>query len=223
MKRHFEYFKYVCRHKWFVFMACLKLGVPLWIAIIHDWSKFTPAEWNGYANNFFNADGTRRDVRKPDGSYDPTKIKGEFLKAWQHHESHNKHHWGYWITFSTDARRYEVQAHGDGYPLFLYDFVEQVRFDHEIDDDTSAFIGGTNTVYKTLIEIRDRLNRDSMVVALEMPEVYVREMVADWIGAGMAISGTSDPRIWYEKNKHSIILHSNSRKLIDELLGVSSI
>lgn len=223
MKRHLEYFRYVLRHKWFVFLACLRLGVPLWIAVIHDWSKFTNAEWSGYAHNFFNADGTRRDVRNPDGSYDPTKVKGDFLKAWHHHESNNKHHWGYWITFSTDAKRYGIQAHGDGYPLFLYDFVEQVRFENEIGDDSSAFVGGTNAVYNALVEIRDRLNRDSKVVALEIPEVYVREMIADWIGAGRAISGKDDARGWYEKNKDSIILHPNSRSLIEKLLGVSSI
>src|SRR5262245_10559087 len=168
MKRHIEYFKYVCRHKWFVFLACLQYKVPLWNAIIHDWTKFTPSEWGGYARNFFNSDGSRRNVRKSDGSYDPTKVSADFLKAWHHHESYNPHHWGYWITFSTDSQRYALQAHGDGYPLFLYDFKEQTRFENEIRDDGSFFVGGENQAYNILVEVRDRLNRDSMVVALEM-------------------------------------------------------
>ncbi len=40
MKRHINYFKYVVRHKWFVFLAGIKLGVPIMSLIIHDWDKF---------------------------------------------------------------------------------------------------------------------------------------------------------------------------------------
>jgi hypothetical protein len=219
VKRHIEYFKYVCKHKWFVFLACVKLGVPIWNALIHDWSKFTPAEWNGYANSFFNNDGSRRDLKKPDGSYSLTKVKSEFTRAWHHHESHNPHHWGYWITFSADSKRYGIQSHGDGYPIFLYDFVENTRFEKEINDDGSFFVGGTNSAYNLLVEIRDRLNRDSKIVAVQMPEIYVREMVADWIGAGRAITGNRDPREWYEKNKETIILHSETKLLVEKLLS----
>src|SRR5690242_1427767 len=35
---------------------------------------------------------------------------------------------------------------------------------------------------------------------IEIPESFVREMVADWCGAGRAITGKWDIRDWYEKN-----------------------
>lgn len=224
MKRHIEYFKYVIQHKWFVFLACLKLRVPLWTAIIHDWSKFTPSEWSGYANNFFKEDGTRRKRNEFKTGFVTEQetrefIEMQFLKAWHHHESTNKHHWGYWLTLSSETERYVIQSHGTGYPLFLYDLVEKSRFNKEINDDGSFLVGGTNSAHDLLVEIRDRLNRDSRVVALEMPEVYVREMIADWVGAGRAIAGQKDPRDWYDKNKHSIVLHPRTSELVEKLLN----
>lgn len=218
MKDHFAYLRYVLRHKWFVFKACLRLGVSLRLAILHDWTKFTPAEWKPYVHSFFNPDGTKRDIRKPDGSYDPTRVKAEFLKAWQHHERYNKHHWGYWLTFSTDSQRYQVVAHGDGYPIALYDYAENSRFVDEVPDDTTAFVGGKNVIYNLMVQVRDRLNRESMIIALEMPEVYAREMVADWIGAGMAIAGNPNPSQWYESNKNKIILHERTRAFVEGLI-----
>lgn len=44
MKPHIQYLWYVIRHKFFVFQAGLRLGVPLWQLLIHDLSKFSPAE-----------------------------------------------------------------------------------------------------------------------------------------------------------------------------------
>jgi len=44
------------------------------------------------------------------------------------------------------------------------------------------------------------------VEALPMPERYVREMVADWRGAGRAY-GNPDTKAWFIKNKDKIILH----------------
>jgi hypothetical protein len=41
------------RHKWFVLLAGLKTGAPLWRLIIHDWSKFTPAERGPYVRPFY--------------------------------------------------------------------------------------------------------------------------------------------------------------------------
>jgi hypothetical protein len=54
--------------------------------------------------------------------------------------------------------------------------------------------------------------------ALPMPEAFAREMVADWIGAGMAISGRVDPRPWYERNKHNIELHPETRDLVERIM-----
>ena len=53
---------------------------------------------------------------------------------------------------------------------------------------------------------------------VEMPEKYAREMVADWIGAGMAIAGTADVGGWYEKNKTKIKLHPATRLFVEGLI-----
>jgi hypothetical protein len=160
MKAHTEYLKYVLRHKWFVFKACLRLGVPLRLAIVHDLSKFSPQEWGAYVHTFFNSDGTKKDLRKQ-ASYDPnnTGEVTEFSFAWMHHQR-NKHHWQAWISIGDSGN----------------------------------------------------------LKAVPMPEVYIREMIADWVGAGSAITGNSDPSEWYEKNKGKMILHSETRLFAESLI-----
>lgn len=51
---------------------------------------------------------------------------------------------------------------------------------------------------------------------LEMPEKYVYEMVADWIGAGR--SKGNDLKYWYSKNKDRMILHDKTKDLIDKII-----
>ncbi len=160
MIRYIAYLKYVLKHKWYVFLACFKMRVPLWRAIIHDLSKFTLTEWRPYALQFFNADGTPRKVRDASGAYDPNAQSDDFKFAWLSHQR-NKHHWEAWVSI------------GDGGNL----------------------------------------------TALPIPETYIREMIADWIGAGRAIAGQSNPIYWYEKNKDKIIVHCETRKLIEKFLG----
>lgn len=62
---------------------------------------------------------------------------------------------------------------------------------------------------------------DGPRIALVMPEALVREMVADWMGAGRAITGKWDVVTWYAKNRHKIVLHPKSRVLAETLLGVN--
>lgn len=54
---------------------------------------------------------------------------------------------------------------------------------------------------------------------LRMPIVYVREMVADWIGAGMAIHGRDDVKEWYASRKDQILLHPDTRMLVETLIA----
>jgi len=53
---------------------------------------------------------------------------------------------------------------------------------------------------------------------LEMPEHFAREMVADWMGAGRAITGKWEAREWYEKNAGNILLAPGTRSLVAALL-----
>ena len=149
MKRHINYGKYLLRHKWFVYLACRKMGVSLWRAIIHDASKLYPSEWFPYAECFYAPDGTNQ--------YRESK---DFTYAWLHHQKRNKHHWQYWM----------------------------ITWDR-----------GTTE-------------------CLPMPSTYIREMVADWMGAGKAITGKWEAPQWYEKNKHTIQLHNDTRAEVEMLL-----
>lgn len=70
----------VILHKWYVFLAGLKVGVPIWRLVIHDWSKFTPTEIFGYAGNIY-------------GGIDKTR----WAKSWLHHLHYNPHHPEHWV------------------------------------------------------------------------------------------------------------------------------
>lgn len=162
MRRHWSYLKYVCRHKWYVFLACRRVGVPLWIAVIHDWTKFTLKEWSPYARQFFNEDGSKRVVRDSSGAYDPAKKGLDFQFAWLNHQR-NKHHWQAW-----------------------------------------CIVGDSGSM-----------------TPLPIPEMYLREMVADWIGAGWAIGGVRDCRPWYQKNKEKIVMDDESRTMLECLIDMT--
>jgi hypothetical protein len=53
--------------------------------------------------------------------------------------------------------------------------------------------------------------------AIPMPEQYIKEMVADWYGAGRA-QGQPDTLAWYERNKERMILHTSTRIRVEQLL-----
>ena len=149
MRAHVAYGRYVARHKWFVFVAGLRTGAPLWRLLIHDWSKLTPKEWGPYQRRFF---GGRSGVL--DKSTDPE----DFHRAWTHHWHLNPHHWEHWLT-------------AEGRPM-------------------------------------------------TMPEHFIREMVADWMGAGRAITGKWEVVEWYRKNALKIKLEAGTRDRVHELLGI---
>jgi hypothetical protein len=52
---------------------------------------------------------------------------------------------------------------------------------------------------------------------LPMEEKYILEMIADWTGAGMAISGRKDWRPWYATQRETIQLHPETRDYVEEL------
>jgi hypothetical protein len=148
LKNSLAYLKYLLKHKWFVFLACWRLGVPLRRALVHDWSKLTPAEFGGYKRYFFDR---KDEFRK--GPLDPKKVDTEFDLAWNHHQKANKHHWDYWC--------------------LVGDKIAPPR-------------------------------------PLPMPETYVREMLADWMGAGRAKTGSWDMESWVMLNCPRMLLHPDT-------------
>jgi len=141
--RHLRYAKYIVRHRWFVFVACCRMGVP-WLGITHDLSKLRWSEWKPYADSFYGPE------RTPD-------VQAAFDLAWLLHQNRNKHHWQFWMLPEDD--------------------------------------GGTKLI--------------------PMPDRYRREMVADWTGAGQAITGRKDWRPWYIANRAIIQLHADTRAWIE--------
>jgi len=61
-------------------------------------------------------------------------------------------------------------------------------------------------------------NDGGKVSTLIMPRKYVLEMVADWMGAGKAITGEWEYSDWYSKNKDKIVIHEATRALVEALI-----
>jgi hypothetical protein len=58
---------------------------------------------------------------------------------------------------------------------------------------------------------------DGSLQAMEMPDIYVIEMVADWVGAGTAL-GKPDTWAWWKANEEKIHLHLNTKAKVITLL-----
>ncbi len=102
--RHWQYLRYVLLHKWFVLVAGLRLGVPLWRLILHDWTKFLPCEWRPYVHFFYFAGMSRARAAALNYEY---SIDAEtelcFEMAWNHHQKRNDHHFQYWVRIGDDG------------------------------------------------------------------------------------------------------------------------
>jgi hypothetical protein len=61
---------------------------------------------------------------------------------------------------------------------------------------------------------------DGALKKLPMPDHFIREMVADWMGAGRAITGKWEVVEWYRKNATRIKLEAGTRDRVHELLGI---
>ena len=95
IKNFFGHLKVVRRHRFKVFCLCCKIGIPFQ-GLTHDLSKYSPTEfWES--------------VKYFQGDYSPIKnCKKEngYSKAWLHHKGRNKHHFEYWIDYSSSSDEY---------------------------------------------------------------------------------------------------------------------
>lgn len=100
MGKHWQYLKYVLRHKWHVFVWCVRYGIP-WAGIVHDLSKFSPREWFPYVDKFYGGphpEANHGDVRAYFGDIGTKAwVEARFDAAWNHHQKRNPHHWQYWV------------------------------------------------------------------------------------------------------------------------------
>lgn len=63
------------------------------------------------------------------------------------------------------------------------------------------------------------VNDQDAVRTMPMPDRYRREMLADWRGAGRAISGVEDAAGWYSVNRDKMQLHPETRQWIEDQLA----
>ena len=61
---------------------------------------------------------------------------------------------------------------------------------------------------------------DGGLRALPMPQEYIREMVADWRGAGIAQGHGDDVLPWYRAHKDQMVLHPITRMMVEALIRV---
>lgn len=86
-----QHFKTITYHKWLVCKGCFAVGL-YWRGLCHDLSKYSPAE-------FFVG------VRYFQGNRSPNNAEREekgYSSAWLHHKGRNRHHYEYWVDYSTE-------------------------------------------------------------------------------------------------------------------------
>lgn len=59
---------------------------------------------------------------------------------------------------------------------------------------------------------------DGEVKALEMPNIYILEMVADWGSFAYNKKDSTELLTWYSNNKYTMVLHPNTRKKVENLV-----
>ena len=56
------------------------------------------------------------------------------------------------------------------------------------------------------------------VIALEMPEIFVFEMIADWWSFSWKCGNLNEIFNWYEEHKDNVILHEKTRRRVEDIL-----
>lgn len=53
---------------------------------------------------------------------------------------------------------------------------------------------------------------------IDMPDLYILEMAADWYGAGRAITGREKIGPWYIENQDKIQISYRTRKILEDVI-----
>lgn len=191
LSAHWKYLRYVCRHKYYVYLACRELRVSFWQSIVHDFSKFRSSEWIAYANYFYGGPKTGDTVYCV---FDNTGYYATVVET---------------VTINKKIE-YRVQSieTSDSAVLRRPFIVTPEEIEERIEAKRAFDIAWNHHQkrnphhWQYWLLVRDDGTKD----ALRMPIRYAREMVADWVGAGRAITGKIEVWAWYEKNRDKIIL-----------------
>lgn len=85
-----KHLKTITYHKYLVMQGCFKVGL-YYQGIMHDLSKYTPSEFLVGAR-YYQGDRSPNNAEREQLGYS---------SAWLHHKGRNKHHYEYWIDYST--------------------------------------------------------------------------------------------------------------------------
>lgn len=94
--KFWQHFKTITRHRWIVRAGCFKVGL-YWQGLIHDLSKYAPAEF-------------KTGIRYFQGNRSPNAAERQekgYSEAWMHHKGRNRHHYEYWTDMNSQTRVYE--------------------------------------------------------------------------------------------------------------------
>lgn len=224
---YLRYLWYVLKHKWFVFQECVRPHTyeltwsMFWRAITHDLSKFRPDEFIPYARFFYGGPySPKQEIENAVSGWlgnpiPKEEIQAAFDIAWLKHIHRNPHHWQYWLLTEDDPdTKWTVQAFQPEFgPWYLARNNQQVAIlDDEILTGDPVLMNPASSLIAE--EIKDHLNKHYRIIPMHYG--YLKEMLADWRGAGRAITGSDDVRAWYEKHKKNIVLDDNSRQWIED-------
>ena len=85
-----KHFKTITHHRILVCKGCFKIGL-YWQGLTHDMSKYSPTEF-------------KVGLKYYQGTRSPNNAEREargYSSAWLHHKGRNKHHYEYWIDYSS--------------------------------------------------------------------------------------------------------------------------
>lgn len=87
-----RHFRTITHHKILVMKGCFQIGL-IKQGILHDMSKYSPSEFLVGAR-YYQGDRSPNNAEREEQG---------FSSAWLHHKGRNKHHYEYWIDYSTRA------------------------------------------------------------------------------------------------------------------------
>ena len=85
-----KHFKTITHHRILVCKGCFKIGL-YWQGLIHDMSKYSPTEFK-VGLKYYQGTRSPNNAEREDKGYS---------SAWLHHKGRNKHHYEYWIDYSS--------------------------------------------------------------------------------------------------------------------------
>ena len=92
MSKAWKHFKTITYHKYLVAKGCFRIGL-FKQGILHDMSKYSPTEFR-VGMKYYQGDRSPNNAEREEKGYS---------SAWLHHKGRNKHHYEYWIDYSTKS------------------------------------------------------------------------------------------------------------------------